>query len=262
MGIWLRKLSSRLSNGYFIVLFFVLWQIAPTVGWANPKFVPPLSKVLGEGWKLILNGELFIHISISLQRVFLGFFLAAVIGLPLGFILGGWLPRVAKFLRPLMNLFAQINSMTLFPLFIILFGLGEGGKISIIFWASFWPVLFTTMAGVQQVDPMLIKCAKSMGTNGAVIFFKVILPGAALQIFTGLKTGVTMAFMMLIGAEVLGANMGLGWLVHNSEANWLIPRLYAGLLTIAVVGLIINYSLEWLESNIITWRETAPEKSI
>ncbi len=259
---WFRRINRKFMSYYFIALFFVLWEIAPKVGWANPRFVPPLSKVLLEGWKLIKNGDLFIHISISLQRTFLGFLLATAVALPMGFILGGWLPRVAKFLKPLMNLFAQINSMTLFPLFLLLFGLGEGGKISIIFWASFWPVLFTTLAGVQQVDPILIKCARSMGTNGVTVFLKVVLPGAALQIFTGIRTGVTMAFMMLIGAEVMGANMGLGWLVHNSEANWLIPRLYTGLLTIAVIGLIINYTLEWLESSIITWREAAPDKNL
>jgi NitT/TauT family transport system permease protein len=115
------------------------------------------------------------------------------------------------------------------------------------------------MEGVKQVDPLLIKCARSMGVNGVAIFFKVILPGAALQIFAGIKMGATMAFMLLIAAELLGSNAGLGWLIRNSEDNWQIPRLFAGLLTIAVIGLIINYSLEWLESTFITWREAMPE---
>ncbi|MEA4924602.1 MAG: ABC transporter permease [Syntrophomonadaceae bacterium] len=256
---WARAMNNKLISYYFIILFFILWQVAPTVGWANPKFIPPLSKVLGAGWDLVKNGDMFIHISVSLERVFIGLFMATLIGLPMGFILGGWLPRTAKFLQPLMNLFAQINTMTLLPLFIILFGVGEGGKYSVIFWASFWPILFTTMEGVKQVDPILIKCARSMGVNGITIFLKVILPGAALQIFTGIKTGTTMAFMLLIAAEFLGANMGLGWLIRNSEDNWQIPRLFLGLLSIAVIGMIINYSLEWLERNVITWRETTPE---
>lgn len=256
---WLRKTNSKLISCYFIALFFLVWQVAPSVGWANPKFIPPLSRVLEEGWKLVKNGDMFVHIAVSLERVFVGLFIAIALGLPLGFVLGGWLPRVAKFLQPLMNMCAQINTMTLLPLFIILFGVGEGGKYSVIFWASFWPVLFTTMEGVKQVDPLLIKCARTMGVNGVTIFFKVILPGAALQIFTGIKMGTTMAFMLLIGAELLGANMGLGWLIRNSEDNWQIPRLFTGLFTIASVGVIINYALEWLEKNIITWRETAQE---
>jgi len=98
-----------------------------------------------------------------------------------------------------------------------------------------------------------------MGVNGFTIFYKVFLPGAALQICTGIRTGITMAFMLLIGAELLGANMGLGWLIHNSEANWQIPRLYMGILSIAVIGLVINYSLEWLEDALIIWREVPPD---
>jgi NitT/TauT family transport system permease protein len=252
---WLRTTNKKFKSYYFIVLFFILWQVAPTAGWADPKFVPSLSTVLATLWLLIQNGDMFVHVSVSLERVFIGLFIATVVGLPVGFILGGWLPRVAKYLEPLMYLCAQINTMTLLPLFLILFGVGEGGKYSIIFWASFWPILFTTMAGVKQVDPLLIKCARAMGVNGFTIFFKVFLPGAALQIFTGIKTGTTMAFMLLIGAELLGANMGLGWLIRNSEDNWQIPRLYVGILSIAVIGLLINYALEWLEDTLITWRE-------
>ncbi len=256
---WLRKTNNKLLSYYFIVLFFILWQVAPEVGWANPIFIPPLSKVLDALWDLTQSGALFIDISVSLERVFVGFCIAIIAGLPLGFILGGWLPGAAEFLQPLMNLCAQINIITLLPLFIVLFGVGEGGKYGVIFWASFWPILFTTMEGVRQVDPLLIKCARSMGVNGVTIFFKVILPGAALQIFAGIKMGATMAFMLLIAAELLGSNAGLGWLIRNSEDNWQVPRLFAGLLTIAVIGLIINYSLEWLEGTLITWREAMPE---
>lgn len=255
----LRRIHDGLIGYYFILLFFVLWQAAPTAGWADPRFVPPFSRVMQSGWELVRSGEMFIHISISLERVFAGLLLAILAGIPLGFLLGGWLPGLARFLNPLMNLCAQINTIVLLPLFIILFGVGEGGKLGVIFWASFWPILFTTMAGIRQVDPLIVKCARSMGVGGPTIFFKVILPGAALQIFAGVRTGATMAFIMLIGAEMLGANMGLGWLIRNAEENWLVPRLFLGLFAIAVIGLMINYSLEWLEKTLITWREPLPE---
>jgi len=83
---WVRATNSKLISSYFIILFFILWQVAPTVGWANPKFVPPLSKVLAAGWDLVQNGDLFVHISVSLERVFIGLFMAIIVGLPLGFI--------------------------------------------------------------------------------------------------------------------------------------------------------------------------------
>lgn len=251
----LKSLQKKLVNVYGIIGFFILWESAARLNWIDVQFVPAFSTVLQEGFKMILTGELFIHIATSLQRVFLGFSLAIIIAVPLGFVLGGWIPSAVKFLNPLFVNLSQINAFTLFPLFIILFGIGEPAKISIIFWSVIWPVLFTTMAGVQQVDPLLIKAARAMGASGAEIFLKVILPGAATRIFTGIKTGATMAFMMLIGAEMIGAEAGLGWIIFNSQKNYAIPRLYVGIVAIAILGLVIAYLLEEVERNVITWKE-------
>lgn len=255
MSIWFKNVNKALVSFYAIIVFFILWETAADMKWIDTQFVPALSTVVADLWKLILNGQLFIHIATSLQRTFLGFGLAAAIALPLGFILGGWIPSVARFLNPLLNSLSQINAFTLFPLFLILLGIGEKSKIGVILWAALWPVLFTTIAGVQQVDPLLIKAARAMGAGGIKIFFQVILPGAATKLAAGIKTGMTMAFMMLIGAETMGAEAGLGWLIQNSKKNYNIPRVYAGLITIAVIGLIVSYLLDWLEKNVITWKE-------
>lgn len=255
MSLWLSKVNKKLVSFYAIVAFFIFWEVAAGMKWIDTQFVPALSTVLTDMGKLILNGQLFIHIATSLQRTFLGFGLAALVALPLGFILGGWLPKVAKFLNPLFTTLAQINAFTLFPLFLILLGIGESSKIGVIFWAALWPVLFTTIAGVQQVDPLLIKAARAMGADGIKIFIQVILPGAATRLATGIKTGMTMAFMMLIGAEAMGSEAGLGWLIQNSKKNSNIPRVYVGLISIAIVGLLVSYFLDWLENELITWKE-------
>lgn len=256
-----KKIGNAITEYIVIGLFFLLWEIGPRLGWADPQFIPPLSQVLAVVWQLAVTGELFIHITISLQRTLLGFLLAVLIAVPMGFILGGWAPGLARFLMPLMNSFSQINAFTLFPLFIVLFGIGELGKVCIIFWTTLWPVLFTTMAGVQQVDPLLVKSARSMGATGMTIFFKVILPGALISIFSGIRMGLTMAFIMLIGAEMIGADMGLGWMIHNSEVNNAIPRLYSAVVMIAVLGMALNSFVHWLEDNIIVWKEPEGEQS-
>jgi NitT/TauT family transport system permease protein len=253
----LRKVNKKLLSYYALVVFFALWEIAPKAGWADGQFLPPLSKVLVTGWQRILMGEIFISIAVSLQRTLIGFVLAIAIGIPLGFVLGGSLPKAAKFFNPLFTALSQVNPVTLIPVFIIIFGIGEQGKIAIIFWASIWPILFTTVAGVQQLDRIYIRAAKSMGANSVTIFFKVILPGASPSICQGMKTGLTMAFMMLIAAESIGADSGLGWIIHNSALNNTIPRMYAAILIIAIIGLLLNYVLEWLEKNLISWRQTA-----
>ena len=258
---WLAALNEKLLDTYAIIGFIALWEIAPRLGWADAQFIPPFSKVLLAGWKIAVTGELFIHIAASLQRTLIGLILAIIIAVPLGFILGGWFPTAAKFLYPLFNLLGQINAFSLFPIFILFFGIGESAKISIIFWSSIWPILFTTIAGVQQVDPLYIKSARSMGANGAIIFSKVILPGAAPFIFTGVRMGSTVAFLMLIAAEMIGASSGLGWLIHNSSVNSIMPRLFAATITIALLGMGLNYLIHWLEGNFVNWKDETAVKS-
>ncbi|MBN7773345.1 ABC transporter permease [Clostridium aminobutyricum] len=262
MSDWLRQLNKRLFTLYAIIAFFILWEVAAQQQWIDTQFIPAFSTVMAKGWELLISGQLLIHIATSLQRIFLGFLLAVGIALPLGFALGGCLPAVTKFLMPLFNTFAQINAFTLFPLFIILFGIGEGCKISIIFWAAIWPILFTTIAGVQQIDPLLIKAASAMGAKGPRIFFQVVLPGAATRLATGIKSGMTMAFMILIGAELMGSEAGLGWLIQNSKKNYEMPRMYVAIITIAIVGLLISYLLDWLEDSIITWKEVSNDVTL
>jgi NitT/TauT family transport system permease protein len=122
--------------------------------------------------------------------------------------------------------------------------------------------MFTTITGVQRVEPILIKSARSMGANNFTIFLKIILPGALSSILTGMKTGMTMSFMMLIGAETLGADSGLGWLIHNAQSMGFIPRIYLAAILIAVLGLGVNYIFQWLEENIIVWKEASHDKAI
>ncbi|MCW2277697.1 ABC transporter permease [Heliophilum fasciatum] len=256
----LAKWTDKFIDYIGLIGFFVIWEMAPRIGLADPQFIPPVSQVIADMWKIGSSGELFIHIVTSLRRTLLGLFLAIVLAIPTGFILGGIFPRLTQYLRPLLRLFGQINAFSLFPIFILFFGIGEVAKVSIIFWSTIWPVLFTTIAGVQQVDPLYIKSARSVGANPVTIFFKVILPGAAPSIFTGIRLGSTTAFLMLIAAEMIGASAGLGWLIHNSQINNLIPRLFVATITIALLGMGLNYYIHWFEANLLTWKQ-APERA-
>jgi len=256
-SIFLRRflaIHDLLLDWYGIILLLVLWQLCPTLGWIDGRFFPPPSTILAEGVKLVLKGELPAHVLVSLQRTLLGLAAATAVGIPLGFVLGGWFPRAARFLDPLLNLLGQINAFSLFPLFVLFFGIGEIAKFCIIFWSCLWPILFTTISGVQGVDPTYVKLARSMGSNGATIFARVLFPGALPSIFTGLRLGATFAFLMLIAAEMIGASTGLGWLVHNSSVNYLIPRLFLAAVTIALLGMTLNHTLVLLERKLVRWR--------
>lgn len=250
----LAAFHNRAKSFYIISGFLLLWQIIPSTGAVNPHFIPPLSTVLAEAPKLGL-ASIAIDISISLERVILGFLLALVVALPLGFMFAGAFPRFAKFLYPLMSFLSQIPPFILFPVFVVIFGIGDGGIYTVIFWSAFWPILFSAIAGTRQVDPLLVKSARSMGANPAQVFYKIIIPGALSSIMTGARTAMTICFMMLIGAETMGANSGLGWLINQSQRMGMIPRIYLAVLLVAILGLAINYLFEWLERNIIVWKE-------
>jgi NitT/TauT family transport system permease protein len=252
---YLTSASNRLIDISGLVVFFLAWELLPRTGVVDGQFIPPLSKVLFEIGKLAADGSLFIHIAASLQRIILGLLVAVAIAVPLGFLLGGVFPVLSQQLRPLFRLFGQINAFALFPIFILFFGIGEFAKIAIIFWSTVWPVFFTTIVGVQNIDPLYIKSARTFGADKLTIFLKVILPGASPVIFTGIRSGATRAFLMLIAAEMIGAKAGLGWLVHNSEMNAIMPRLFAAMITIAFLGATINYLLFILEDSFVDWKQ-------
>ncbi|MDR1388713.1 MAG: ABC transporter permease [Treponema sp.] len=243
-----------------VLAFFAFWQAAPILGIADRQFIPALSDVLATMWNMLTTGNLHIHILVSFQRALLGFFIASVIALPLGFALGGWFKRFEEYLDPLLTVLSQVNPFSVFPVFILLFGIGEVAKIAIILWVCVWPILFGTINGVKNIDPLLVKAALAMGTPKFALFWKIVLPGAAPEIFAGLKQGAGISFFMLIAAEMIGATAGLGWLVLNSQINFQIKRLFVAVVTIAILGLAISYVIKLVEKRVLNWKEESVVK--
>lgn len=251
----LSKLIFYYRKSVAVILFVVLWEVAPKLGLVNRTFIPPLSEVLVMLWEMLVTGRLHIHLLLSLQRALLGFSTASLVGLPLGFLLGGWFKRFEEYLNPLLNILSQVNPFSVFPVFVLLFGIGEIAKVAIIFWVCVWPILLGTINGVKNIDPILVKAAVGMGTKKIVLFWKIVLPGAAPGIFAGLKQGAGISFFMLIAAEMIGASAGLGFLVLNAQHNFQIKRLFVAVITIALLGRFIIWAINMLEKKIITWKE-------
>lgn len=252
----IKKIGRKLYNLLAIFVFLLIWEVAPRIGLADPIFVPPFSKVVYAFFQLILSGEMLTDVLISLQRALLGFGIALIIAVPLGLIIG-WFDRVEKFLDPLLQTFRQTSALALLPVFILIFGIGEVSKVAIIFWGVQWPILLNTISGVKTVDPILIKSARSMGASPITLFVKVILPGAFPSIFTGIRLSATSAILILIAAEMIGANSGLGFLIYESQVKIEIPNMYAAILSIAILGLVVNYLLVLLGKRIMRWNDTS-----
>ncbi|MDR0936574.1 MAG: ABC transporter permease [Oscillospiraceae bacterium] len=248
--------NNKAIRFYMIIAFILLWQFAPDLGLTNPTFVPPFTQVLADGAELGLT-KILVHICISMKRVIIGFAVSAVIALPLGFILNGGLPKVSAFLRPLFAFLQQIPPYILYPVFLLVFGPGENGIYLVIFWSVFFPILFTTQQGVSEIDAKLIRASKAMNCNGARIFLKVVLPATFPSLMRGIRSGLSMAFLMLIGAESMGADSGIGWMINNAQKLGWITRIYLGALIVCVIGFALNYGLGVIEKVFVDWKPVA-----
>lgn len=230
-----------------IALFLIAWEVLPRLEIVPSVFIPPLSRVIAAIIELWSSGELAQNTLISLQRALGGYIAAVVLGLPLGLLVGGWFPRVQTALEPLMGLFAQANPLVLFHILILFLGIGELAKTFIIGWLCLWPITFSAIHGIQSVDPLLLKEARSFGIRRFRLFVSVVLPSAAPAIFAGLRLAAGYAFIMLVAAEMMGASSGLGWLVLSAQENYQVTHIFAGAAVITALALVVDGILKVIE---------------
>jgi NitT/TauT family transport system permease protein len=248
-----RGLGRVAERGIGIVIFLALWEALPRLGIVSDAYLSPPSAVIASIAQLVDTGQLWKHMAASLQRSLWGLVLASFSGVVLGLLIGSS-RRLAAIVDPVLQLFRQTSAFALFPVFILFLGIGELSKVAIIFWASFWPVLLSTVSGVKQVDRLLVNSALSMGASQRFIFFKVVLPASLPSIFTGVRLAGAYSITALVAAEMIGAHSGLGFLTLNSQETFQIPTMYAGILLLAVLGLVLNYLLALLERRLLRWR--------
>jgi len=249
-----RSLGRVAERGIGIVIFLALWEALPRLGVVSDAYLSPPSAVLASIAQLVDTGQLWKHVAASLQRSLWGLVLASFSGVVLGLLIGSS-KRLAAIVDPVLQLFRQTSAFALFPVFILFLGIGELSKVAIIFWASFWPVLLSTVSGVKQVDRLLVNSALSMGASRRFVFFKVVLPASLPSIFTGVRLAGAYSITALVAAEMIGAHSGLGFLTLNSQETFQIPTMYAGILLLAVLGLLLNYLLALLERRLLRWRK-------
>ena len=232
--IW-RACEPAVRQSAAIVAFLLLWELAPRLGLINRTFLPPFSEVIVKGVDYALAGKLLPQILVSLGRAAGGFALGVTIAIPLGILLGWYKPLEAYF-NPLLQLLRQTNPVSLFPVFILLFGIGYTTNVAIIFWVVVWPILLGTVNGVRQVDPALVKYARSVDLPSSKLFLKVVLPSAVPSIITGMRLAATYSFLMLVVSEMVGASSG-------------------PITVLALLGILSNWGLVTLERRLTAWKQ-------
>lgn len=248
-----RALATAATHSVAVLALLGLWETAPRLGLVDATFLPPFSDVASAWWGLARDGSLAEHTWASLGRSLAGFGLAVAVAVPLGLLIG-WYRRVADLLGPLLEVFRNTAALALLPVFVLLLGIGETSKVSIVLYACTWPVLLNTISAVRSVDPTLLRLARSMDLPAHRIFQKVILPASVPSVFTGIRLAGAVAILVLVAAEMVGAKAGLGYLVNASQFNFAIPEMYAGIITISAIGVTFNQLLVALERRFTSWR--------
>lgn len=235
-----KRTGTVLPYLYAALFIVTIWQMVVSFTNAHVTLLPSPLLTAQSFYELVVTGELFIHIGASLGRVISAWALSALIAIPLGLAMGrwGWFERLVD---PVIELFRPISPLAWIPLAILWFGIGETGKIFIIFIATFFPILLNTVSGVKSVDPVLIRAGQVLGCNDdRSLFIKVILPAAMPTIVVGLRISFGTGWAAIIAAELVAAQIGLGYLIADGMEILRSDLVLVGMVTIGVLGVLID----------------------
>jgi len=236
-----------------VVILAGAWEILPRTGLVDPQFVTPFHDVVRAWWQMLTDGELWQQVRPSLVRAAAGFGLAIGIGVPLGAMIA-WYRVVREVATPVLEIFRNTAALAILPVFILVFGIGETSKVVIVCYACLFPILLNTVSGIASVDQQLLRTARVLGLSPVKTFLQVALPAALPTIFTGIRIAGAASVLVLIAAEMVGATAGLGYFINYAQTTYLIPQMYAAILTTTLLGLAVNYGLIALEKRFSRWR--------
>ena len=229
-----RLLMASISIGFALLL----WHLS--VGTLfNPALVPTPEQTFSKAWRMMLTGELFMHVAVSMRRVLVGYAVGCVVGIAVGALIGR-VRIVRELADPLLELIRPISPVAIVPLAMLWFGIGELSKFFVIIYATVIIVLLNTAAGVSRTPVTRIRAARCLGASEYEVFVKIILPSAVPYVLTGMRVALGFSFMGIVAAELIGASEGLGFLIMNSQMLLQTDQLFVGLLSLGVVGLVVD----------------------
>ncbi|WP_267548982.1 ABC transporter permease [Rhizobium rhizogenes] len=250
------------------VALLVIWQLMSIFGLVRPEILPSPVAIVERLWLYLLpeqafgeaggpgawlmSSELLSDLLASLQRVVLGFAVGAGLALPLGLLMGTD-RTVERYLNPIIQFLRPIPPIAYIPLAILWFGLGNPPAIFLIAIGAFFPVLINTISGVHNVDSIYIRAATNLGAGRLTLFRRVILPAATPYILTGMRIGIGTAFIVVIVAEMIAVNSGLGYRILEAREYMWSDKVIAGMIAIGLLGLAIDLCVSRLNSHLLRW---------
>ncbi|AGL03303.1 ABC transporter permease [Desulfoscipio gibsoniae] len=234
----------------FVIL--ALWVTGSAAGMINQYIIPPPSRVIHTAITLLGSGLLLDHISISLYRVFAGFLATILFAFPLA-VLVGLNRRLEDYIEPVLDFLGHIPPIACIPMLILWFGIGEASKLAVIILATFFPVFLNTLNGILSCDKQLLEVGDVFGFSGRDKFLRIVIPAALPSIIVGMRLGLGYSWRALIGAELIAASSGIGYMIIEAEQLSRPDIIIVGLITIGLCGYMIDYCFFKLTSCIIPW---------
>lgn len=243
-------------QGAAIVAFVVLiavWELAVRMGWISPIFLPAPSSVVEAFYELAVTGTLWLHIGQSLRRLLIGWGVGTISGLGLGFAIGIWSLSRAIGL-PLVSALFPIPKIALLPLLILWLGIGEASKVATIALGVFFPTVIATFSAIDGVPRNLIRMGQSFNLPAVDVLRKIVLPGALPGILAGFRITASIGLILLVSAEMIGAEHGVGAFILQAGNLMQTDQLLAGVVMLSVLGLLIGTVLTRTERWLLRWR--------
>lgn len=237
------------------ITILAIWQVLSDRQIIDDLFMPSPLVIVNTLIELVVTGQIFAHLGISLWRSALGFLIGGGLGLLLG-LLVGFSKRTEEYVDPSLQLLRLTPNLALAPLFILWFGFGEISKIVMIANIAFFPLYMNAYTGIRQVDPKLVEVSRVLEFSRIRQITRLILPASVPHLLLGLRLSLASSWLGLVVAEIIGSQEGIGYLITFGQSNNRTDIIFAGILIFALVGKLVDSFVRWLERRLLIWQDS------
>ena len=242
-----------------VVLLLALWELAARL--KGSVYLPPVSTVAGTFVHEWFSAQFRDQALPSLYRMIVGYLIASALGVTIGVLIGAYRP-LYRLVDPFLQFLRAIPPSAIIPVGILLIGIGDAMKIVVICFGAFWPILVNAADGARNVPRERLDTARIFGVSPFDQLLSVVLPSAMPGIFAGLRTGLSIAFIMIVVSEMIGSTNGLGYYILQSQRTFAIPEMYGGIVLLAILGYGLNAGFLALEQRVLAWHHGQSARAV
>jgi ABC-type nitrate/sulfonate/bicarbonate transport system permease component len=243
---------SRWIGVAFIIVVLASWEFGAASGAVSELSLPRVSAIFATWFRITVSGELLGELWPSLSRMFVGYFIGIALGILFGTLMG-YFRFFYNLLEPITEMLRPIPSPAYLPIVILFLGIDDEMKIFMIAFAAFFPALINTYSGVRGIDPVQLQTARTFGVSGARLLWQIVLPASAPFIFTGMRVSLAVALIVMVVSEMVAASSGIGYFILSAERGFRTQEMFAGVLTLAVLGYALNRLFLAIEGRVLAW---------